>query len=62
MDRIEIITALEGDNLVINNYEEFQLLKDLAYDLSSSQGFYGRLYEDLKFYEEECDLEFPMIL
>lgn len=60
-DDIEVITALEGDTLELDDMEDWNRLKELANSLASSQGFYGRLLANMKEVNEE-DLEFPIYL
>ena len=60
-DDVEVITALEGDTLEIDDMEDWNRLKEIANSLASSQGFYGRLLANMKEVNEE-DLEFPIYL
>lgn len=64
MDMIDIIMALEGGELVVNNYEEWEKVKDVASSLASSQGFYGRLLEQMEEFENSYVLEdyFPIYM
>lgn len=64
MDTIDIIMALEGGELVVNNYEEWDKVKDVASSLASSQGFYGRLLEQMEEFENSYVLEdyFPIYM
>lgn len=64
MDFIDIIMALEGGELVINNYEEWDRVKNIALSLASSQGFYGRLLEQMEEFENSYVLEdcFPIYM
>lgn len=60
-DDVEVIMALEGDTLELDDMEDWNRLKELAKSLSRSQGFYGRLLASMEEVEEE-DLEFPIFL
>lgn len=60
-DDVEVIMALEGDTLELDDMEDWNRLKELAKSLSRSQGFYGRLLANMEEVEEE-DLEFPIYL
>lgn len=62
-DDVELITALEGDTLQIEDLEDWDRVKNLAREFASSQGFYGRLLRDMSEYEEMTgrdDMEFPI--
>lgn len=59
MTELDIIIGIEETKLFINTVEELQQVKDLCYNLSFSQGFYGRLYNELKHITEN---ELPIIL
>lgn len=60
-DDVEVIMALEGDTLELDNMEDWNRLKEIARGLASSQGFYGRLLANMEEVKEE-DLEFPIYL
>lgn len=60
-DDVEVITALEGDTLEIDDMEDWNRLKEIANSLASLQGFYRRLLANMKEVNEE-DLEFPIYL
>ena len=60
-DDVEVIMALEGDTLELDDMEDWNRLKEIARGLASSQGFYGRLLASMEETEEE-DLEFPIYL
>ena len=65
VDSVDLICALEGDSLKIEDKFDWEKVKDLARDLASSQGFYGRLLRDMIEYEEsvgEEGMEFPIIM
>ena len=47
MNYIDMILAIESGTLTINTMEELEDVKIMAYELSFSQGFYGRLFEVL---------------
>lgn len=57
---VDIIVALEGDTLIVEDLEDWNKLKELAYDFSRSQGFYGRLYMDMIEAEESGEISFPI--
>ena len=60
-DDVDIINALEGDVLVLEDIEDWNRLKVLVRSLAPSQGFYSRLYAEMDEYPED-QLEFPMSL
>lgn len=62
MDTVEIITELEGGELVLQDKEDWDTVKALAKELSPSQGFYGRLLRDMTEYENEYELNFPIVM
>ena len=57
MTDLEIILGLECSGLTIEDMEDWNRVKDLAKDLSRSQGFYGRLYRNMENFEEEYGTE-----
>lgn len=59
MTELDIIIGIEEAELFINTAEELQQVKDLCYNFSYSQGFYGRLYNELKYITED---ELPIII
>lgn len=48
MDKLDIIIALEGGELTVNNFEELEELKNVCREFAYSQGFYGRLLRDIE--------------
>lgn len=60
-DDIEVIMALEGDTLELDDIEDWNRLKIIAKDLASSQGFYSRLYAEMEEYSDD-ELEFPIYM
>lgn len=65
VDSVDLINALEGDSLKIEDKFDWEKVKELARDFASSQGFYGRLLRDMIEYEEsvgEDGMEFPIIM
>lgn len=62
MTEVEIIMELEGGELIVNDNEELEILKNLCKKLASSQGFYGRLLRDILQAEQNGEIEFPIIL
>ena len=57
MDIVDIIMALEGGELVLKNINEWNKVKNISFNLSKSQGFYGRLYENMCEFEENNNIE-----
>jgi hypothetical protein len=51
MDMIDIIIELESGSLLIEDRKDLERVKDVCRSLASSQGFYGRLLEDLDYIE-----------
>lgn len=69
MDDVDLIMELEGGEVVIEDYDDWCRVKDLARDWSSSMGYYGRLYRDMCDYEEYAEshslngeLQFPIYM
>lgn len=62
MDTVDIIVELEGGELVLQDKEDWDTVKALAKELSLSQGFYGRLFRDMTEYENEYELNFPIVM
>ena len=62
MDTVDIIMELEGGELVLQDKEDWDTVKALAKELSPSQGFYGRLFRDMTEYENEYELNFPIVM
>lgn len=66
LDDVDIITALEGDTLMIEDEYDWAKVKELAEDFSRSQGFYGRLLRDMINYEESVggpeNIEYPVYM
>lgn len=59
-DNVKIITALEDGTLELNSIEDWNRLKEIVKELSSSQGFYERLLRNMEKVNEE-ELEFPIL-
>ena len=57
LDDVDIITALEGDTLMIEDMDDWNRILLLAREFSSSQGFYGRLLHSMNEYEQEVGAE-----
>lgn len=58
-DIVDIINELEGGELIVEDFDDLEGLKNLCRDLSRSQGFYGRLLMSI----EEADIkesDFPI--
>lgn len=51
MDMIDIIIELESGSLLIEDHMDLERVKDVCRSLASSQGFYGRLLDDLDYIE-----------
>ena len=51
MDMIDIIIELESGSLLIEDRKDLERVKDVCRSLASSQGFYGRLLDDLDYIE-----------
>lgn len=64
MDTIDIIMRLEGGELLIENREDWEKVKNVAKTLAPSQGFYGRLLHSMLEFEENYTLEdeFPLYM
>lgn len=64
MDAIDIIMALECGELIIDNHERWDDVKKVASTLAQSQGFYGRLLEQMEEFENNYVLEdyFPIYM
>lgn len=65
LDDVDIITALEGDTLMIEDMDDWNRILLLAREFSSSQGFYGRLLHSMNEYEQEVgaeNIEFPIYM
>lgn len=52
-DIVDIINELEGGELIIEDFDDLEGLKNLCRDFSRSQGFYGRLLASI----EEADIQ-----
>lgn len=61
LDIVGIIMELEGGELILEDTEDLETLKNICRDLARSQGFYGRLLRDLESLDVE-DIEFPIVL
>ena len=63
-DYIDIIMDIEGGELVIEDYDMWDRVKDIVSSLASSQGFYGRVYRDMCEFENYYDgeLPFPIVM
>ena len=62
MDSIDIIMAIEGGELKIENDEQMDEVIELTRTLAMSQGFYVRLSEALKQFRADEDRIYPVIL
>ena len=66
LDDVDIICALEGDTLMIEDEFDWEKVKEIAADFSRSQGFYGRLLRDMTEYEESVggpeNIEYPIYM
>ena len=66
LDDVDMITALEGDTLMIEDEFDWEKVKELAADFARSQGFYGRLLRDMTEYEESVggaeNIEYPIYM
>ena len=63
MNELDLILEIEGGQLIISDYEDWNRVKELARDWSRSQGFYGRLLRDMIDFENNNDeLPFPIYL
>ena len=60
-DDVEVIMALEGDTLELDDLDDWNRLKEIARGLASSQGFYGRLLANMEEVYDE-DITFPVYL
>ena len=64
MDTVELIIELEGGELNITDVADWNAVKNVAIDLSKSQGSYGRLLRDMNAMEAEYggveNLPFPI--
>ena len=58
-DVVDLIIGLEAEELRVNTMEELERVKDLCFKLKSSQGFYGRLLENL---QEIDEYDLPIVL
>lgn len=58
-DMIDLIVALESENILVETEKDLNRIKDLCKSLACSQGFYGRLLENLK---EVTAEDLPIIL
>ena len=45
---LDIIQAIEGDTLEVETMGDFKKVFAVVYSLKNSQGFYSRLYRDMK--------------
>ena len=64
-DDVDLIMALEGDTLMIEDMDDWNRILLLAKDFSRSQGFYGRLLHSMNEYEQEVgaeNIEFPIYM
>ncbi len=64
MDDVDLIIALECDEVVVSSVEDWNRIKQLAKRFSASQGFYGRLLKQMEDFEKQYDIEMelPVIL
>lgn len=61
METVEIVMELEGGELIINDFEDLERLKDVCKIFAGSQGFYGRLLNCIE--ENEANIsenDFPI--
>lgn len=58
-DVVDLIIGLEEEELKVNTIEELERVRNLCRDLSTSQGFYGRLLRDLQKIDE---YDLPIVL
>lgn len=61
LDTVGIIMELEGGELILEDTEDLETLKNVCREFAGSQGFYGRLLRDLESLNVE-DIEFPVVL
>lgn len=61
-DDVDLIMALEGDTLMIEDMDDWNRVLELAKDFSRSQGFYGRLARDMIEMEESEGISFPVYM
>ena len=63
---VDLIMAIEGDTVKVEDAADWERVKDLARDFSRSQGFYGRLLRNMNEFEESYegaeDLPFPIFM
>ena len=55
MDYLDVIMALEDGGLTLKNDKELEDVKAIAKSLHTSQGYYGRLYEELDNFSKQSD-------
>lgn len=59
MDDLDIIIGLEGGELIVEDFDDLEAIKNVCRTMAGSQGFYGRLLRDI----ENADLtenDFPI--
>ena len=61
LDTVGIIMELEGGELILEDTEDLETLKNICREFARSQGFYGRLLRDLESLDIK-DIEFPIVL
>lgn len=59
---LDLIIALENIDVIVEDYDDWQRVKDLANDFSCSQGFYSRLLRDMLEFEENYELTYPITI
>lgn len=61
MDTLDIILGLEGGEVLVEDMDDLQVVKNICKDFARSQGFYGRLLQTLEDAEITED-NLPIIL
>ena len=62
MDILDIVMALEGGELIINNDDEIRVVLSVADTFKYSQGFYGRLSRAITEFLDNPDRAYPVHL
>jgi len=66
LDDVDLISALEGNTLKIEDQFDWERVKEVASEFSQSQGFYGRLLRDMIELEEAYgsaeSIEYPVYM
>ena len=60
MDTLSIVMELEGGELLLEDREDLERVKDVCRTFASSQGFYGRLLADIEWQEDQ--IEYPVMM